>query len=236
MDAGKSPQNEIMHMKTFQIEYPTPKASMHDPRNPARGRGSRSQLAFWAAMALVALSVAGCGTTSNLKSTSTAQELDFSNYTRVLVKDFEDKATQREKPAKQAAKRGEMERVCHDFADRLANEIDKKRVFEAVARTGPDDASTLVIGGSVSRYEEGNATARLWVGMGAGSSYFDAQLEFRQGGTGALLATVTTDKNSWVLGGGLAAGQTPESFMQEAAVKVADELQRAKTGQLVVKK
>src|SRR5262245_22594045 len=182
-----------------------------------------------AATLCVAFCLAGCGTTSTLKPAQVDRPMDFSAFSKVVVRDFEDKATEHEKPARQEAKRREMQRVSRDFADRLASEIEKKAIFQTVLRSGPEDESTLLISGNVSRYEEGSATARFLVGMGAGSSYFDASVEFRQGYTRALLGTIKADKNSWVLGGGLAAGQTPEIFMQEAAMKVANEVQKAKS-------
>jgi hypothetical protein len=199
--------------------------------------GSRIGGAGWkiAVVAFAALGLVGCGTTSNLKPAQADRKLDLSSYNKVVVNDFRDKATEREKPAKQDAKRPEMQRVCRDFADRLADEIEKKGCFHTVSRSGPEDESTLLIGGNVLRYEAGSAAARFWVGMGAGSSYFDALVEFRQGSTGALLGTITVDKNSWALGGGLAAGQTPEGFMHEAAVKVANEVQKARSSRMVGK-
>ena len=39
----------------------------------------------------------------------------------------------------------------------------------------------------------------------------------------ASLGQIVTDKNSWALGGGLAATQTPEGFMRGAAKKIAAE-------------
>jgi hypothetical protein len=37
---------------------------------------------------------------------------------------------------------------------------------------------------------------------------------------------INVNKNSWVLGGGLAAGQTPESYMKEASKKIAQEVKQ----------
>jgi uncharacterized NAD-dependent epimerase/dehydratase family protein len=69
--------------------------------------------------------------------------------------------------------------------------------------------------------------------MGAGSSYFDATTALADAETGASLGLVTTDKNSWALGGGIAAGQTVQSFMQGAAEKIAKELKERKKGATV---
>ncbi len=53
--------------------------------------------------------------------------------------------------------------------------------------------------------------------MGAGSSYFDALVRVNDGGNGQNISTLKADKNSWGLGGSIAAGQTVETFMNAAA-------------------
>ncbi len=60
--------------------------------------------------------------------------------------------------------------------------------------------------------------------MGAGSSYFDAVVAFGDGVTRESIGTITVDKNSWALGGGLAAGQSVQGFMRGAARSVANQL------------
>jgi hypothetical protein len=62
------------------------------------------------------------------------------------------------------------------------------------------------------------------VGFAAGNVNFDARLQLVDGGTGESLGTWDVNKNSWALGGGIAATQTPEGFMQEAAGKIGTEL------------
>lgn len=95
----------------------------------------------------------------------------------------------------------------------------------SVSRSSGADRDTLVIDGVITRFEEGNAALRYLIGMGAGSSYFDATTRFRDG-TGAVVGETKTDKNSWVLGGALAATQTPETYMTGAAKKIADEVEK----------
>jgi hypothetical protein len=119
--------------------------------------------------------------------------------------------------------------ATRQFPDVIAAEITRTGAFSEVLRNEQSDECTLVIRGAITRYQKGSAAARFWVGMGAGTSHFDAIVEFRDGSTDNLLGTVVVDKNSWVLGGGLASGQTPEVFMQEAARKIARELQQART-------
>ena len=115
-----------------------------------------------------------------------------------------------------------------NFADRIASEIRKTTIFTEVSRAQlTEDA--IVISGVITRYEEGSSAMRFWVGMGAGSSYLDAEVNFDDNLNHQELGTIKVDKNSWFLGGGLASGQTVEAFMQVASQKIAKELVRAKT-------
>ena len=69
------------------------------------------------------------------------------------------------------------------------------------------------------------------IGFGAGSSYFDAIVRFTDAATHEEIGEIKVDRNSWVLGGGYASGQTPEMYMAEAARKIASETkQLAKSG------
>jgi len=176
----------------------------------------------------LSLLLAGCGTTSGFKAASGQNAVDLSPFSRVVVKDFTDGASEKMKGLERERKVLEMKRVTKDFADMLAWEIGQKRIFDQLARTGAEDEKTVIIGGQITRYEEGSPTARFLVGMGAGSSYFDARVEFLRGGSGELLGAIEANRNSWVLGGGIAANQTPDSFMREAARKVADEISKLK--------
>ncbi len=87
---------------------------------------------------------------------------------------------------------------------------------------------SLIIFGEIVRYVEGNAALRLMIGLGAGSSYFDANVKITNSDSNVLLGEIIVDKNSWVLGGGIASGQTIDSFMVEASEKIADEIKKAK--------
>jgi hypothetical protein len=187
-------------------------------RPAARGR----QLAAGFGALLMAFGLVGCGTISGLQSADGKGPVNLSPYTKVVVRDFADRATDKEK-ANREDKQQDMKRVTREFADLVASETRKTGVFQQVSREGDADASTLLIGGDITEYERGSAAARLWVDMGAGSSYLDALLEFRQGNTGALVGTLKVNKNSW---------QTADSFMEEAAKKVAEELKKAKQVQL----
>lgn len=181
------------------------------------------------ASVLIAFALAGCGTTSGIKSAKPEAALNLTAYDRVLIKDFADSASQRAQGAKQEELREELKIAGRHFPDIIAAEVRKTRAFKEVLRDGAIAPGTIVLAGDITRYERGSRTARLIVGMGAGSSYLDATIEVRDAQTGELLGTVSVDKNSWVLGGGLAATQTPEAFMEEAARKIAAELKKSKT-------
>ncbi len=204
------------------------KGRMNNPRNELKPSKSKSVIATSGAL-LALFGLAGCGTISGLKSPDGKSPVNLSAYNQVLVHDFVDKATEKETKNPQE-KAQDLKRVTHEFPDLIASETRKTGAFQQVTREGAADATSLVIDGEITRYERGSAAARLWVGMGAGSSYLDALIQFREGGTGNLLATMDVNKNSWGGGGALAAGQTADSFMEEAAKKVAEELQKAKKG------
>lgn len=172
----------------------------------------------------------GCGTTSGLKPVDEAQGLDLSGYDRIVVLDFADHT---DKAALKADKRVVYEArtaaATRTFADLIAAEIRKTGAYAEVLRE-PNGQPAVMVTGTIIGYKEGNAAARFLVGMGAGSSYFDAEVLFSDLISSQRLAEVRVDKNSWALGGGLAAGQTVEHFMQGAAKKIARELAEAKLG------
>ena len=179
------------------------------------------------ALAMVSLSL-GCGSVSGVKAADRKSPLSLATYQRAVVHDFTDEVSAGAKASRRSAKQDEMTRVGRDFAQVITEELRRRNTFTDVSYNGFASANTLLINGSITRYEEGDAAARLIIGMGVGSSYFDAVVEFRDASTGRLLGTMNVDKNSWVLGGGLAAGQDPHVFMREAARKIATEVERSR--------
>lgn len=155
--------------------------------------------------------LASCGSVSEL--TTTGQPID-KKYTQVVVKDFSStvsESNQMSQSSKQA------------FPDKIAKQLQNTGKFKSVSRNTKPSANTLIIDGNVSRYEEGNSLARLFIGLGMGSSYLDSTVQFKDGATGKTIGTISVDKNSWIMGGFIAAGQTPDTFMREASVKIAKE-------------
>lgn len=168
-----------------------------------------------------------CGTVSDMESADGKPLFDASSFQKVAVLDFGNSApTKHSKKEKIDEHNEKVDIAGRLFADKIAAEIRKRNLFAEVVR-GKTEGEALVIYGDVTRYAEGNAAARLFIGLGAGSSYFDAEVNFKSNTEGSNLAVLKVDKNSWVLGGGIAAGQTVENYMKTAAEKIADELTKS---------
>lgn len=165
------------------------------------------------------LFLGGCGTTSNLKPVSGSAEVkaksSFTGYNKVIVVDF------KENTASEPFKGGQT------FANYITSELSKKKTFPVVSRKR-DQSHAILIDGKVTNYDKGNAVARMLIGFTAGSSNFDAVVNVSDNQTGEKLGSIHVDKNSWALGGTLAAAQTVETLMQSAAEKVASELSKDK--------
>lgn len=187
-------------------------------------------------MFIVAL--AACGTTSDLqRADSATQQIDLSGYESAVVANFTDAATENkvfksdEKgQAKKADYRAEVNAAGATFAEFIKAELDKLGVFAEVERGSEAGEGALLIDGRITRFERGNAAAKFLIGLGAGSTYFDATVRVSDGATGAELGSIVVDKNSWVLGGVISASQNVEGFMQGGAKKTARELYIAKFG------
>lgn len=169
---------------------------------------------------ILTTTLTACGTMSTIeapRSEAVEPAVDFSAYDHVTVLDFDDATRDSDLP----------ELAGRDFADQIALSVRDTGAYAEISRETVEGES-LVVSGEVTRYAEGNAALRFMIGMGAGSSYFDAVVRFTDSETGEVLGELTVDRNSWVLGGGFAAGQTVEGFMDAAASRVAEELVKAK--------
>jgi hypothetical protein len=169
--------------------------------------------AFKVVAILGLLSLTSCGSTSGLKNTQGQAIASTRKFSKVTVQDFK-------LSAKEMGEKVTASKVY--FADRIATALNKSGRFSSVERNATADANTLVIDGAITKYEEGNPTLRLFIGMGAGSSFFESDVNFRDS-KGAIIGHIKVDKNSWALGGGISAGQGPEAFMNGAADKIAEE-------------
>ncbi len=168
--------------------------------------------------------------TTPLKSATPGQKIDLSGYSIVVVLDFEDSTSLKSKKAKRIRRHQEdMEIAKKLLADQIAVEIRTAELFDEVTRD-PTTEDALVISGAITRYQKGDAAARLMIGLGAGSSYFDAKVQLRDNKTGSEIGSMKLDKQSWALGGSIAATQSVEGFMKGAARKLTKELSRIREG------
>jgi hypothetical protein len=159
------------------------------------------------------LILTSCGTTSSLQDTRGKSLTSTRTFTKVTVQDFKNATPE-------VGEKINTSKVF--FADRIATELKRRGQFLSVARNAKPDANTVVISGTITKYDEGNPNKRLWIGMGFGMALLEANVEFRDS-KGLTIGMIKVDKNSWPLGGGLAAGQDPQGFMKGAAEKVAEE-------------
>lgn len=164
---------------------------------------------------VVSLLLSSCGTTSSLEDAKGNVIAGTQRFSKVVVQDYTSSVEDDEDGGAKVAASG-------FFPDHIVKQLHSQDRPVAVSRNTKPDADTLVIDGVITRYNEGNAALRLFVGMGAGSSYFDATTRFKDS-KGNVLGQIVTDKNSWALGGGLAASQTTQKFMENAAEKIAAE-------------
>ncbi len=157
--------------------------------------------------------LASCGSIQT-EGPGASQSAAVGRLTKVVVKDFAN-----------AYSKGDSaitERYAAKFADQVAAEIRRVKPGVSVTRNGAVSPATLVVSGEVTRCEEGTAALRALIGMGAGSSYFDARVRLADG-TGKALSTVVVDKNSWGLGGLAASTQTVDTFVAAGAQKTAEQ-------------
>ncbi|MEM7792427.1 MAG: DUF4410 domain-containing protein [Verrucomicrobiota bacterium] len=175
-------------------------------------------LSFPLALILVSF-LSGCGTTSSLERSSASDLLlNSKRFEAVLVKDVVTENAKTDATPQRVALAGE------ELQQMIVSQIRNTEAFNSVAAEGEVDVDTLVLDTKITRYEDGNAVARLMIGFGAGSSRFDASFKATDGETGKSIGSILADKNSWVLGGGLAAGQDADSYMPGIAKKVAEQL------------
>jgi len=176
----------------------------------------------FSAVLLFCFILTGCGTTSSMQSAKgKGFKFDTTNkYNTVIVETFTDKVTETD------SAESEIKQVCEEFPTLIAEDIKKEGVFKEVLREGTPAAKTLVIKGEVNKIIRGNAGLRTFVGFGCGSSYLDAVVKFYDGSTNEQIGVINVNRNSWVLGGVMASGQDPSSYMKEASKKIAGEVKR----------
>lgn len=173
-------------------------------------------------IASLALILTGCGTTSNLKnSKEPTMQLKLHDYNTVIVNDFTDGVT-KEKNDPKIKTQGKI------FADMIANDLLSKKSFASIERNAERCDHAILIDGEITEYKEGNATARLLIGLGAGSSHFDVTVNIRDYTSKELLGVIKVDKMSWGLGGALAAIQDVTSHMKSSSEKISTQISNSK--------
>jgi hypothetical protein len=175
------------------------------------------------------LVLAGCGTGPDLTPMPGASIQSIQKYGRLSVLAVSPKTENITDATRQS-----LNEHCQHFADFLALELLKTKVFHEVARVEKPLPGTLSITCEVTGYKTGSADLRLLIGGGLlgylAASGFAATVELRDTDTGQKIGEIQVDKNSSFLGGAYASSQTAVSFMQQTAFKLADQICRARTG------
>jgi hypothetical protein len=175
--------------------------------------------------------LAACGSVSGLTREASDSPQHIADYTRVEVADFEVRDEKPlDDPAKQTEHLAKLEQARKLFADKIAEQVTASGAFAQVARV-PGTRPALRVGGSITRYDEGNIIERGLTGF-AGQTHFDVQVQITDADSGRVLSTLSVDRNSWPLpvGASLSTLQTTQFFMNEASKKIASELAAKKKG------
>lgn len=170
---------------------------------------------------LAATLLSACGSTSGLKSTAGNSKPDLKRYDAVLVKSFSDGTEDQKLPGHVGAK----------YAKEIARAIRATNRFDIVSPYAADTAgkTTLSVEGTIDRYQEGDEVIRYALGiLGKGGAYLDATVDIVDEASGEPLGVMKVDKNTFPLGGLIAAYQTTDRFMTGSAEKIAEEVVDAK--------
>jgi Domain of unknown function (DUF4410) len=189
-----------------------------------------------ASLALVLLSLVGCGSVSGLSKESANAPMRIAEFNKVEVLDFTVSNPRKfEDPKEQAEYDAALVEAQVLFADKVADAVRETGAFTEVTRTA-GSAKALRLSGVITRYDEGNIVARGLTGF-AGQTHLEADVSAADAGSGKVLATMKVDRNSWPLpvGASLSTLQTTGFFMNEAAKKIAAELVAKRNGTAVGK-
>jgi len=181
------------------------------------------------ALAAAGLSLFGlcsCGSVSSVQPVGGGAVEGLGSYDSLVVKKFTDATSpdgfSRWTADEQTAHRSAVNNCLEKMQRTTISSVSGKGRFRHVGDK-PGPGRNLVVDGRITRYKEGVASLRFRIGMGAGSSYLDGEAFFRDAASGKTVGRIVIDKNSWPLGGGIAAMQTAEGFAEGAAQQVASE-------------
>lgn len=182
--------------------------------------------------------LSACGTTSGFQKPTTEKNasqnfekrLSIANYDRLVIGNFiaadgvED-ASQKTNSSKHVT----AEQVNQMFRKALEKEIAEANLFsEIIMQSENEVTDALLLNGQLLRFQEGDAAARMLLGLGAGMSHFDAKVVLSDAASGEVIGEFIIDKNSWALGGFIAWKQDLNAHMRSAATKITKELKMNK--------
>ncbi len=171
---------------------------------------------------ILTIILSSCGSTSSIRNAQPSESrISFSNYDYIVVNDFGD-GTSKSSDDPHIISEGKR------FADLIASAIKSKKSFDKVQRNVNSTDRAILIDGDITRYDEGNAVMRILIGLGAGSSHFNAKINIKDNETKELLGSMDANKMSWALGGTIAGSQDVKSHMNSVADSIACECVSAK--------
>lgn len=183
-------------------------------------------LAALPAVTLLSACATSGTTASGLKWTAAGRTRGFRGFTRVLVNDFDETVSTRDDRTtldRRDRKLTQMRSAVATLPDFVVDELRHTGAFGECLRAGSADAQTLVVTGTLRRYDEGDSGARLYTWNTAGNAQVEAHVRITDGGSGTLLATLIAENEA----AGFNRGPRPTESLQSAARRVAGRIARA---------
>lgn len=189
------------------------------------------------AIVFVSLIISACGSTSSIKQVTPhpkkihsteakkqkiqeEQRLDISHYDTIIVEDFMVNNT--------IEINDTNTHLGKKYADLIAQLIQEKQTDLKVLRKQDGTDEALVLEGKIISYDNGNATVRFLVGLGAGKAKFDAEVFLKDAQSKNLLGTIDVNQHSGMFGGVVGASLTSDKLMEISAKKIEERLAKAR--------
>lgn len=164
---------------------------------------------------VLALLLSACGSTPKLS-------LNFSGYNHIIVNNFTNGVSE-------SADNNNILSAGKKFADIVASKMKSKGAFDKIEQNIDSTDHALLIDGKITKYSEGSALKRAFIGMGAGRSYFAAIVVIKDNSTKRSLAEIDINEKSWAPGGVIAGMQDINSHMNAAANRIVDKFVTSQT-------
>ncbi len=174
-------------------------------------------------------SQAGATSTAGLKWVGAGRTRRLSGFARLLVQDFKERVSGRSGSSsldRRAAQQAMIREAVRTVPDRIAEAVRRTNAFAPVLRGGVPDQLTIVMDGTLIRYDEGSSDTRRATGARFGAPQCEVHLEFRDGGSGEVLATLVAENAP---AGGSQNPQAPES-LEGAVARVAESIAQTLVG------